>query len=212
MSYTFTGSGTKYLRMAGVNSLGASYPLSMFCRAKSSDGTVLQCCMTFIRASGTYNGQAIYCDGTAVGDMANAHSVQSSATYNDAAWHGISGISSGTTSHTVNNNDTADSNSTSVTIEAYDDILVGARLTPSIGLQLNGDVCSAALWSAALTADECKALNAGFPAYRVRPQSLRFYAPLIRDLQVRSNKSSVSGSMSATGSPSVSVSPRMYGF
>jgi hypothetical protein len=39
-----------------------------------------------------------------------------------------------------------------------------------------------ATWNATLTDAEIAALAAGFTADQIRPQSLQFYAPLIRDL------------------------------
>jgi hypothetical protein len=48
---------------------------------------------------------------------------------------------------------------------------------------MNARVAEAAIWTAALTATEILSLNAGASPALVRPQSLVFYAPLIRDLQ-----------------------------
>lgn len=48
---------------------------------------------------------------------------------------------------------------------------------------LNGLLAEVAVWSAALTDNEIVSLSKGFKATRVRPQSLVFYAPLLRNLQ-----------------------------
>ena len=49
--------------------------------------------------------------------------------------------------------------------------------------KMNGTVAEVAVWNAALTADEIRALNSRFTPDQIRPQSLQFYAPLVRNLQ-----------------------------
>jgi len=49
-------------------------------------------------------------------------------------------------------------------------------------LFLNGSIAEAAIWNAALTDAEIASLAAGFTPDQIRPQSLQFYAPLVRDL------------------------------
>lgn len=39
-----------------------------------------------------------------------------------------------------------------------------------------------AIWNAALTTPEIASLAAGFTPEQIRPQTLQFYAPLVRDL------------------------------
>lgn len=47
----------------------------------------------------------------------------------------------------------------------------------------SGHLCDAAMWDAALTQAEMTMLSKGYSPLLVRPSSLKFYAPLIRDLQ-----------------------------
>lgn len=46
----------------------------------------------------------------------------------------------------------------------------------------DGQLSECAIWSVVLTAAEITSLFKGFKPYRIRPQSLVFYAPLVRDL------------------------------
>jgi hypothetical protein len=64
-----------------------------------------------------------------------------------------------------------------------DEYLVGARRATTIALHYTGRIADAAIWNVALTAAEIASLADGMTCDKVRPQSLVFYAPLIRDLQ-----------------------------
>ena len=62
------------------------------------------------------------------------------------------------------------------------------------------------MWSAALNASEIASLGQGVSPRLIRPQSLVFYAPLIRDLM------DVRGGLSITnnGTATVANHPRVY--
>ncbi len=75
---------------------------------------------------------------------------------------------------------------------------------------LNGAVFAGALWAAELNDDEFNSLHKGFSPRRIRPQSLRYYAPLIRN-----PFDWISGDippMQVTGTPGNVDTPRAYGF
>ena len=69
-----------------------------------------------------------------------------------------------------------------------------------------GDVAEVAIWTAQLTTDEMESLNKGFKPTRVRPQSLVFYAPLIRDANDIRNANTLNNNNSVTASNH----PRVY--
>ena len=52
----------------------------------------------------------------------------------------------------------------------------------TIGLFAVGRIAEVGIWNAALTAAEIASLAKGMTCDKVRPQSLVFYAPLVRDL------------------------------
>jgi hypothetical protein len=70
---------------------------------------------------------------------------------------------------------------TLVTPDAMSEWNIG-RYSSVVGSYFTGDISHAAIWSAALSVDELKSLAVGFSPRRIRPQSLVFYAPLIRDV------------------------------
>ena len=87
-----------------------------------------------------------------------------------------------------------------------DEYLVGARRATTIALHYTGRIADAAIWNAALTASEIASLAKGMTCDKVRPQSLVFYAPLVRDLQ------DVRGGLTITNNNTATVAnhPRVY--
>jgi hypothetical protein len=73
-------------------------------------------------------------------------------------------------------------------------------------LYFDGRIAEVGIWSAALTAAEVASLADGMTCDKVRPQSLVFYAPLVRDLQ------DVRGGLTITNNNSATVAnhPRVY--
>jgi hypothetical protein len=70
----------------------------------------------------------------------------------------------------------------------------------------NGNIAEVGIWNAALTADEIASLAKGMTCDKVRPQSLVFYAPLVRELQ------DVRGGLTITNNNTATVAnhPRVY--
>lgn len=58
---------------------------------------------------------------------------------------------------------------------------IGARYSSGFGLFFAGSIAEAGVWSVALSAEEIASLAKGVTCDKVRPQSLVFYAPLIRN-------------------------------
>ena len=92
--------------------------------------------------------------------------------------------------------------------------MLGCRKIPTITNPLTGDAACIAIWNVYLDDDECTSLAKGFSPRRIRPQSLKFYAALVRE-QIALIDSLTSGHASfvSTGgtAPSVSDHPRTYG-
>lgn len=212
MAYSFNGSN-QLLRLLNANALATVYPFTTFAWGKSADLTVSQILMIFIRDSGTYNGIGNFLAGALAADPINAHGVSSaSVSYADGAWHSCAGRSASSTAHDVVADGVTTSNSSSTTFEGYHEVQVGGRLIPTFSLGLNGQCCKVALWNVALDDAEIASLHRGFSPLRIRPQSLRMYGPLVRELQAVANKSASPVSFSNTNSATVSDHPRSYGF
>lgn len=86
-------------------------------------------------------------------------------------------------------------------------ITIGAdRLNSSDASFFSGSIAEACVWDVVLNAAEVSSLAKGFQAPSIRPQSLRFYAPLVRDLQDVRGGASITNTNTAT----VAAHPRIY--
>jgi hypothetical protein len=76
----------------------------------------------------------------------------------------------------------------------------------AIGTYWGGSIAEVGVWSVALTADEVLSLSRGISPALVRPQSLAFYAPLIRNIADMARGIALTNVNTAT----VSDHPRVY--
>ena len=70
----------------------------------------------------------------------------------------------------------------------------------------NGNIASTAIWNTHLSEGELKALSNGFAPEIIRPQSLVFYAPLVRNLIDQKGGLTITNNNGAT----VATHPRVY--
>jgi len=73
-------------------------------------------------------------------------------------------------------------NTTTVTQSAQNRLVIGANYSTTLGGYCDADIAEVGVWNVELTAAEIASLAAGMTCDKVRPQSLVFYAPLVRDL------------------------------
>ena len=119
-------------------------------------------------------------------------------------WYGAIGNFISSTSRAVYfSGGTSGTNTTSATPTAMYKVRIGQRN----GIWYNGSLADVAGWSVSLTADERDAYFKGFPARRIRPQSLKFHMPMVRNLTLNPTGPSVIADFSSA----VSDQPRMYG-
>lgn len=130
------------------------------------------------------------------------------ATYTSAEWNHAAGVFLSSTSRTPYLNGTAGpTNTTSIGAQTgMNDLQLGTRYAPGFGLYLTGTIAEAGVWSVELSAAEIASLAKGLSPRLVRPQSLVFYAPLIRDLV------DVRGGLAITNNNGATVAnhPRVY--
>lgn len=136
----------------------------------------------------------------------------------DNVWNHCCGVSSSSTSHVAYKNGSTSGGSTdttNVTPSGIDNISVGATIKnhPAENYNMwNGYLSEVAVWSAALTAAEVLMLSQGFSPAFIRPQSLAFYAPLIRGASASGgNDNDVRGGLVLTdhGTVTVASHPRI---
>ncbi len=92
------------------------------------------------------------------------------------------------------------------TTTTLDRFAIGASLRTSPSLYFDGTIAEVGIWNAALTAAEVASLAKGMTCDKVRPQSLVFYAPLVRDLIDYKGGLTLTNNNSAT----VANHPRVY--
>ena len=99
------------------------------------------------------------------------------------------------------------SSATDVTMPILDVFHVGTRrYSGSLGAFADHDIAEMAFWSVILTDNERLSLSKGFKPHRVRPQSLVFYSPMVRELQDLRGGKVITNTNGATVAPH----PRMY--
>ena len=120
----------------------------------------------------------------------------------------VAGVFTSTTDRTVYRNGTNTTNDTTNigAQDAFNQLLLGARNSGAIGLYMDGNVAEVGIWNVALTAAEIASLAKGMTCNLVRPQSLVFYAPLIRNLQDVRRGLTLTNNNTAT----VANHPRVY--
>jgi hypothetical protein len=128
------------------------------------------------RYQGDVAGDPVRAFTAAAGAGANA---SSTAAYSATTWNHVTGVFASAASRTVyldgGNNATNTTSRTPTGVNAVE-------IIPGIGTGVNTDVAEVGIWDATLTADEIVSLSKGFKPFRVRPQSLVFYSPLVREV------------------------------
>ena len=120
-------------------------------------------------------------------------------------WCVLTSVEESSTSRYVFFNDTKSAQeTTSVTPATPTRMFIGGRTTASA--LLNGLAAEVALWNVALTDAEVTSLARGFKPFRIRPQSLQFYAPIVRNLQDLRGARTITNNNTAT----VADHPRVY--
>jgi hypothetical protein len=153
--------------------------------------------------------------GAVAGDPVRAFSLQngvgavadSTVGFSASSWQHACGVFSTTNSRSVFLNGTNSSTNTGAsTPVGVNKIEIAFRTDVTPGLFLDGRLAEVGIWNAALTAQEVASLAKGMTCDKVRPQSLVFYAPLVRDLIDQKGGLTITNNNGAT----VNQHPRVY--
>lgn len=134
--------------------------------------------------------------------------VVSSNTYPTTGWNGGGGVYASPTMRSVFLNGVKTSNATSSTpVNSLPQLSVGVRrgTTPTVPATGGVIIAEVGVWDIALTDAEFAALYSGVSPLSVRPQSLRHYWPLVRDIM---DTQSIPPTL--VGSITPSPHPRIY--
>lgn len=97
-------------------------------------------------------------------------------------WQSVAGSAASYSINTIYVNASKAINQLTISaLDSFSSALIGAYSTTSE--RFSGLLSDCAIWNAALTDAEIASLAKGFKPTRIRPQSLVFYAPLLRNLQ-----------------------------
>jgi hypothetical protein len=122
-------------------------------------------------------------------------------------WTHAAAVVSSTTSRSVLLNGANKVTTTSAINPTPNNISMGSlEATGAYGPFLSGQIADVGIWNVALTDAEIASLAKGMACDKVRPQSLVFYAPLIRNLQDIKGGRVITNNNTAT----VANHPRMY--
>jgi hypothetical protein len=191
MSYQFNGT-TQYLSTTSSPITTGTGDVTLACWFNSASNTASQALMVIDRidalgryilsANGDLAGDPVVANS---GNNTTVRSAQTTTGYTVNQWAHAAGVFSGASSRTayINGGSSGVNTDTHSFSGSPDRLRVGALFYTSINSPINGIIAEAAIWNVALTADEIASLANGFTPDQIRPQSLRFYAPLVRNLQ-----------------------------
>ena len=144
-----------------------------------------------------------------IADQGNVNAVANGATVTANVWNHYAGVFASGASRTPYTNGVAGSeNTTSVASITPTFTNIGAFYAETgTAIQLfDGLIAEVGIWNTTLTAAEIASLADGMTCDKVRPQSLVFYAPLVRDLIDYKGGLTITNNNTAT----VANHPRVY--
>ena len=189
----------------------------MACWFNLTSATASQTLLSIAHSSGGFIGPRLLAEGAAVGDPIRADYTIGASTgiarttsgYSANTWHHACGVYDSTASRTAyldGGNSGTDTTSVIGPMVVNTLTIAGRFNGGSIGLFAIGLIAEVGIWNAALTAAEIASLAKGMTCDKIRPQSLVFYAPLVRNLQ------DVKGGLTITNNNAATVAnhPRVY--
>lgn len=188
MAFLFNGA-THVLRRS--DAVIQTWPLTMFCQVRLPSVDSTEHCLVAVHEATANNGFRMVLSFTGgamkarMGTKAGGSNSNATSTtaVSDTNWHSVIGEVSASAARQVwlDNGGNA-SNGTILTPGTLTKTLIGATEdSGSLSTNVNHEVANAAVWQALLTADERAALTAGFSPLLIRPQSLKIFAPLVRE-------------------------------
>lgn len=208
MAFEFVRASSQYISATSAPVAATPISFSMFVRP--TNNTNNQNLITLVTDSGTIFGYVMALRGDVTNDPLRAQAFAlgqfpaDSAAYSINAWSNAAAIFPSSASRSIFLNAVKTTNSNTEAVATPPNSLqVGAYRG---GNTFDGLAAEVALWSVALTDDEITSLSKGFKPSRIRPQSLVFYAPLIRNLQ------DIKAGLALTNNNSATVAnhPRVY--
>ena len=220
MAYAFVRASNQYLSVASAPL--TDYPFTMACwyKINSADLAINQTLLaigsstTNSRVAMTYNGGSTPRRAVQILSVSSSDVVSGTGQYEQTissdTWNHAASVGNSSNIHTAYFNGLiGTSNVTTVSVSGIDRTFIGARFNPvtsAVANPLGGQMAEVGIWNTTLTNAEIASLAKGMTCNLVRPQSLVFYAPLIRDLQDVRGGRAITNNNTAT----VANHPRVY--
>ena len=160
--------------------------------------------------SDSVGNEAIRCffAGNLANDPVSASSIDNgiggtaanAGTFSINTWHHATAVFASTTSRTSYIDGIAGTtNTVSSNPSDLNTIVIGGIMVNSNpALYFDGNLSEFAVWNVALTTGEINSLAKGFSPKKIRPQSLKFYAPIVRDIADYIGRVSLSNTATVT--------------
>lgn len=189
MAYNFNGS-SQYLRATVAGYTLANSPVTLAAWVRPTSAISFPAIVAAGALTGNVDRNVLALAGTNIAVTANGGGtvgqvITATNTVTTNAWNAVAGVFSSASSRTayINGVDSGSSTTTIGSAVAATDISVGARFAAGAwGNFFPGDIAEVGVWTVALSAAEVLSLARGVSPSLVRPQSLVFYAPLVREL------------------------------
>jgi hypothetical protein len=216
MAYSFTAASSQHLTTPDTSSLDINGALTLCAWVKSSGsyGTAVRGILTKYETATNNRSYGIAINSTGkiiflIGSGTGADSITGATTVG-TDWRHIAGVFTPSTKIEAFFNGTSDGTKTSSIFtnlfSGAAPLAVGMISFSSVNNCWDGQIAEAAVYNAALTASEVASLAKGMTCDKIRPQSLVFYAPLVRDLQDQKGGLTITNNNGAT----VANHPRVY--
>ena len=220
MAYQFNGTN-QYLQLGSAAVTAA--PLTMACWFNVNSITYSHVLVS-ITNSGIEGGITrfvLLAAGAISGDPVRAIASDSSSQngiaettkgYSANIWHHAAGVFTSQISRSSYlDGGNSGTNATSITPTLLNRTNIGVQFLQSAGGTsgtsfTDGQIAEVGIWNAALTSEEVASLAKGMTCDKIRPQSLVFYAPLVRDLIDQKGGLTITNNNGAT----ITTHPRVY--
>jgi hypothetical protein len=204
MAYEFTGTSSRYLSTPATTLTAPPLTIAAWCYQSSlATGIIASASRTF----GEYAGIASLVGGP-IRFVTPFRDVDTTTNATAGTWNHAAGVYASLSSRTAYLNGAGNTDTTSAgSAISSPAVLVGARRQNSLlGTYYTGLIAEVGIWDVALTPEEIASLAKGMTCDKVRPQSLVYYAPLVRELQ------DVRGGLTITNNNGATVAnhPRVY--
>jgi hypothetical protein len=209
MAYNFTAANSRYLLCNSAPVIAA--PLTIACWFRTSNNN--QAIVSIGKNAGIARFQLQTNTGTGIRTFTanesgafdsldnNSKNVTTNSWFHSAVSH-----SAANSRILYVNGENPVTGTTNIIMSSLDRTLIAARINNTVGGYFSGDIAEVGIWNAALTAAEIASLAKGMTCDKVRPQSLVFYAPLVRDLIDAKGGLTITNNNGAT----VANHPRVY--